>query len=148
MSIKANVLTFETETLTVFFSIVWVKLTSAQFGVVVKQLALLDDCLPLCPLLENPWAGSNPYLFKPKAVSTKCSLQIGLMCPFLPHLSQYLSLAQQTERETHDLPHPKHIPFRTSLSLLCRWCGCLWGGWLGVYRLGWCVCCCGGWSGV
>lgn len=44
--------------------------------------------------------------------------------------------------------HPKHIPFRTSLSLLCRWCGCIWGGWLGVYRLGWCVCCWGGWSGV
>lgn len=93
VSIKANDLSFETETLMVFFSIVFVKLTSAQFGVDFTQLALLVDCLPLCQLLDNPWAGSNPYLFKLKALSTKCSLQIGLMCPFLPHLSQYLSLA-------------------------------------------------------
>lgn len=93
VSIKANVLSFETETLMVFFS-------NSFFKVDISTIwswfytALLVDCLPLCPLLDNPWAGSNPYLFKLKALSIKCSLQIGLMCPFLPHLSQYLSLAQ------------------------------------------------------
>lgn len=45
-------------------------------------------------------------------------------------------------------PHPKHFPFRTTLSFLCRWGGYRWGEWLGVYRLGLWVCCCGGWSGV